>query len=852
MNSARWQKIGRLFDEALKRDREQRREWLKKQCAGDDALFDEVSSLLEADENSAAVLEQPLVDTSGEGEKYIGQLFGAYRISKHIASGGMGRVFLAHRHDGLYDQQVVIKVIHANLKSPSFRQRFRRERQILAGLNHPHIAHVIDGGLSDAGDPYLVMSHAEGLPLDRYLERERPSLNERLNLFMQICDAVIYAHRHLVVHRDLKPDNILVDAQGRIKLLDFGIAKVLEDSEDAFQTVVADAPAPFTPQYAAPEQIAGEPMTTLVDVYALGVILYRMVSGELPYRVTTTNRPMALRVVRDTVPEKPSRRAHPRLPYGGGSLRGDLDTICLKALKKEPALRYESVEMLKNDIARYRQGLPISARDDTLSYRLKKFAGRHAVAASLSGAFSLILILVVILYTMQLKRETGRARQEALKSRQVATFLTDLFDAAGPQSTRGRALTPLELVQTGSEKIEKGLSEQPAVQAEMFALIGDVYRRIGEYERAARMENKALERNLTLYGVNSEQTARNYLLLAGLYYETSDMERARSHYQRALNLQDYVTRQPAIFQADIMMGLGNLHYEEGGYSRADSFYNAGLRLYREAEGNASTAIATALNGLGDTARKLGRYRQAESLYKQALTMRKRLLGDDHADVAHTLNHLARLLYTTGDHTAAESYARQALALRVSIYGYEHLETIASLSNLANILNKNGRPAAAAVYYRRALKGLRIRLGPAHPYIAAVTNNLGKALMNQNKPDSAAILFRRGMTMNDSVLPPEHINRATPMISMGRLLLSQGRADSAQALLSRAYDIRRNKLGPDNRLSALAANALAECLLAQGKHKEAGKLLNGSLVVFQKDKNPHDLKATRALLARLPK
>ena len=852
MNSARWQEIGRLFDEALNIPAEKRREWLSARCAGDTALFREVDSLLQADENSAPLLQKPLIPAADEVQKYIGKIFGAYRITRHIASGGMGQVFLAHRHDGLYEQQVVIKIIRAGLKSSSFLQRFRRERQILAGLNHPHIAHVIDGGLSEDGDPYLVMSHAEGLPLGAYLKKERPSLEERLALFTQICEAVSYAHRHLVVHRDLKPDNIFVNPRGQIKLLDFGIAKVLEESDDAFQTVVAEAPAPFTPQYAAPEQIEGGLITTSADVYALGVILYEMLCGELPYRLNSADRALALRQVGEAIPERPSGRARAELPYAGARLRGDLDTICLQALKKEPARRYESVEMMQNDIQRYQRGLPVRARGDTRLYRLKKFAGRHSLALGLSAAFTFILFMVIFLYTLQLKKESERARQEALKSRQVAAFLTDLFDAAGPQSTRGRALTPLELVQTGTEKIEKGLSGQPGVQAEMFTLIGDVYRRIGEYERAARMQNKALERKLTLFGANSEPTARGYLALAELYYETGEMSLAKSFYERALALKEYVASRQDAFRADILIGLGNLSYEEGDYPAADSLYGKSLALYRGEEGEASVSIATALNGLGDAARKLGRYGQAEAYYKKALAMRQRLLGGDHADVAHTLNHLARLLYTTGDYGPAESYARQALALRASIYGYQHLETIASISNLANILQKNQQPAEAGRYYRQALKGLHALLGKNHPYIAAVTNSLGRTLLRRNKPDSAAILFRQSMAMNDKVLPPEHINRATPMISLGRLLTAQGRTGEALPLLRAAYDIRQNKLGPDNRLSALAANALAECLIAKGEFDRAGTLLDSSLAFFKKDKNPHDLKSTRALRARLPK
>lgn len=853
MNSARWQKIGCLFDEALNIETGKRRQWLKKQCGGDMALFEEVSSLLEADESGAApILQEPLVDRPREMKSYIGRTFGVYRISRYIASGGMGQVFLAHRHDGQYEQQVVVKIIHSSLTSSSFVQRFRRERQILAGLNHPYIAHVLDGGVSDSGEPYLVMSYAEGLPLDVYLKKRRPDLEHRLQLFLQICEAVAYAHRHLVVHRDLKPDNIFVNEQGQIKLLDFGIAKVLEENDSGFQTVLSDSPAPFTPQYAAPEQIAGEPITTSADVYALGVILYQMLSGRLPYRVNTTNRPLALERVRDTIPERPSKCLVPALPYNAGRLRGDLDTICLKALKKESLLRYESVEMLKNDIVRYRQGLPIVARDDSLTYRLQKFVGRHRIAVGLSTAFTLILLGVVVLYTLQLQKETGRAQQEALKSKQVAAFLTDLFDAAGPQSTHGRTITPRELVQRGTEKIEKSLSQQPAIQAGMFALIGDVYRRIGEYEQAIEMQNKALERNLTLYGGQSEQTARSYLLLADLHYETGDIPLAQSYYERALKLEGQVQLQRARFRADILTGLGNLRYEEGKYTVADSFYSQSLRLYRSEEQADSTSIANALNGLGDTARKLGRYEEAEAYYKRALALRKRLLGDDHADVAHTLNHLSRLYYTTGNYLQATSYARQALALRASIYGYKHLETTASLANLANILNKVGQAAEAESYYRLALNSLHILLGKEHPYIAAVTNSLGETLYKQGKIDSAAILFRQSIAMNEQILPPGHINHATPMVSLGRLLKEQGAMPEALSLLQKAYDILTTKLGQENRRTALAANALADCLLAQGKYERAGTLLKNSIAFFEKDKNPHDLKDTRELLARLPK
>jgi len=853
MKNERWEMISRLFETALALKEDERSAFLKKACAGDMVLLREVTSLLNSDSDIQEALQTSLLKNNAVSVDYIGKEIGAYRIERLLDAGGMGQVFLAARRDGVFNKQVAIKIIHAGLKSTQFIERFRQERQILAALNHPNIAALIDGGLTGDGTPYLIMEYVDGIPINRYLNTGQPDILERLDLFLQICDAVSYAHRHLVIHRDLKPGNIFVDTEGRVRLLDFGIAKVFDTNADSVQTLLPENAAPYTPQYASPEQIDGGAISTQSDIYALGVILYEMLSGCLPYSVENMALWKIREIIKQEIPRLPSVAVRiGSLPYPPKRLKGDLDKICLKLLKKEPGLRYESVTELQNDIKRHLSGLPVRAVNDNIRYRFIKFIGRHRFAVGLSFVFSITLLAVIALYTGQLREETAKARAEMRKSAQVADFLIDLFDAAGPQSARGKDATALDLLQSGAKKIEKSLLDQPGVQAEMFGVIGDVYRRIGSYKKAADLKNKALEKAITFYGAKSEAAARQYLELAVLFEELNDVEQATTYFQKAQDLSIYVTVYPETFVGDILLGKADLSYQQGRFKKSDSLYRAAYKRFMHENGPEAVSIASALNGMAANARRLGRYAQAEKLYLRTLNMRKKLLGPDHADVAHTLNHLARLLSAQHRNKEAEGFARQGLGIRLAIYGENHAESVASMANLAGILRANGALKESEKYYRRALPIIEGLFGKVHPYIAGISSSLGGTLYRQGKLNEAEKMFRRSIRISDRVYPSEHVSRAYPLLGLGELLLDRHKNKQALPMLKKAYELRKESFGTAHLQTADAANMLARCYIQQKNYQDAKKLLVQSIELYARQSNADGLAFAQRLYKQLPK
>ena len=466
MTPERFEEIRLAFDALIEHPPAERHEALEKIGEQDLDLRNEVEKLL-----AASGREYPLLDRqaashvlggllAGE-ENFEGREVGRYRVIRRIAEGGMGTVFEAHRADDVFAKTVAIKICAATLVGETTRDRFRRERQILARLEHPRIARILDGGTTDAGAPYFVMEYVDGLPLDRYVEERRLGLDERLRLFCDVCEAVAYAHRNLVVHRDLKPSNILVDADGCVKLLDFGIAKLLaEGTEGSQPQATRTLFRVMTPEYAAPEQVRGDPVTTATDVYALGVLLYELVTGRRPYRVERSAPSEWERAVLEQEPIRPSARVSTR-PEAAGSegrekaaltglqprqlrrrLRGDLDRIILKALQKEPERRYSSAEALASDIRRHLEGLPVSAHGDALTYRARKFVRRHRVGVAAAGLVFIALIGALVATSWQARR----AEREARKAEAVKDFLKSLFSASDPALAQGKQRTATQLL----------------------------------------------------------------------------------------------------------------------------------------------------------------------------------------------------------------------------------------------------------------------------------------------------------------------------------------------------------------------------------------------------------------------
>ena len=895
MDAARWTQIQTLFDAALDRPPEKRETFLKEACGDDPDLLDEVRSLLAADANAHPLLDSLALDAIALPDDLLptgilpadGERVGPYRIVEPLGHGGMGAVFLAERADGGFNQQVALKLIRGGMASKRIVRRFESERQILARLQHPNIARLLDGGLSADGQPYFAMEYVDGVPLDRYCDRHDGPVEERIRLVRDTCTAVQYAHRRLIVHRDLKPSNLLVTTDSepdpgaaQVKLLDFGIAKMLSDDDPGAGdgALTRTGRAVMTPAYAAPEQVQHEPVTTATDVYALGVVLYELLAGRRPFDLTDRSPAEIERIVSTETPDPPSAVAPPDRRR---VLRGDLDTICLKALRKEPERRYASAGQLAEDLQRFLDGRPVTARPDTAGYRIGKFLGRHRASVAVAAVVVCLIVGLVGFYTAQLAEERDRARLEAATATQVSDFLQDLFAVADPGRSGGEDLSARTVLDQGAARIERDLAGQPRVQARMMQVMGEVYQSLGAFDAAAPL----LERSLSLRRTGSDaapgDVAAGLHSLAVFRQETGDYVAADSLYRAALALQRDAPDPDAPAVAATLHDWGTLLHREGNYDRADSLfqqaltlrtdhfgaedprtastlneqatlrfdqgdragaeplYRRVLRLRQQAFDGDHPDVAMSLNNLAMVLRHQGRFDEARTHYEEALAMRRRLYDGPHPDVAHTLNHIARLYADQGDPAAAEPYAREALDMRISLFGEQHVEVTASMGNLAGILGGQGRHDEQAAYYRRALEIVRATLGDTHPYAAALTYSLGAALHADGDGSAAETRYRESLTLHRELFPDGHVNTAYPLIRLGTLLVETGRAAEAEPLLREAVALRTDGLGADHWRVAVARSTLGLCLTALDRAADAEPLLAESYEILLETHGPDD-------------
>ncbi|MEM6335703.1 MAG: serine/threonine-protein kinase, partial [Bacteroidota bacterium] len=505
------QRVLEMVERAFEVPAQDRAAWVAEACEGDEALRAEVEALLAADAEADAFLEQPVTHAGSIREAaalLAAELpaegrAGPYRLLQSLGRGGMGTVYLAQRDDGAFEQNVAVKIVRRGMDTDDILTRFRTERQILASLQHPNIARLLDGGMTADGRPYFVMEYVEGVPITRYCDEHRLSIDERLRLFATVCGAVQYAHQNLIVHRDLKPGNILVADDGTVKLLDFGIAKLLDPDFGGVEARTRTEMRVMTPEYASPEQVRGNVLTTASDVYTLGVLLYELLAGRRPYDLPSRLQHEIERVICAEDPARPStavkrvvtlRRRDgttetvspdtisERRNMPPDSLKrrlgGDLDTIVLKAMSKEPARRYGSAEQLAQDVRRHLDGLPVEARPATVSYRLRKFVERHRVGFTASMIIiGLTVALLSTTFVQQRRTEAAllRAETEAETSRRVAEFFAGFFRAADPRQAQGDTLTVYDVLDIGTRRIDAELASEPNVRAGLLLTLGDVY-----------------------------------------------------------------------------------------------------------------------------------------------------------------------------------------------------------------------------------------------------------------------------------------------------------------------------------------------------------------------------------------
>lgn len=798
----RWRQLEPLLDAVLECPASGRAALLDRLCAGDEELRAEVERLADACENAdEGFLAEPapqfaaplLAQLTSEREEGIRRgAVGPYRVVGEVGRGGMGTVYLAERADQQFEQRVALKLVRDGLDEPERMRRFLEERQILASLEHPNIARLLDGGVTAGGHPYFAMEYVRGLPIDRYCDENRLDVAARLRLFCRVCAAVQYAHRNLVVHRDLKPTNILVGEDGEPKLLDFGIAKLLAAREEP--GITREGFGPLTPEYASPEQVRGDAVSTASDVYSLGVLLYSLLSGHLPHRRAGLPPGEVERRMLEP-PERPSQAVlrtsgaiedpeRPSLPgpvsHARGTtperlrrrLRGDLDTIVLRALHPEPERRYPTVGELADDVRRHLDGLAVRARPDTRAYRARKFVTRHRWGVAAGSALVLLLVgfsTVTAVQGARIRESAARVAEERDRAQQGEAFLLGLFARSDPYAGSGEALSVRELLDNGVAELQRETADRPDTRARMFLAIGMAYYGLGENERAAALMDSS------------------YTLRRGLRGET-DPETIATANQ-----------------------LANVLRVAGRYDEAAALYQRILAARRSRHGDGAPEVARALNGLALVRWMQGRSDEAERLLREALVIDRRDAAVEPAHLAQTLNNLGHAMRDLGALAEAEALHRESLAVRRAFWGQEHFEVSVSLSNLAGVLRDRGDLAGADTLYRQVLDLRRRLVGEAHPDLAY--DRAGYALLLHRRGDLRAsdAMYRRALDVQLRALPPGHPLTAVTLTGHGLLLLDMGRPAEAEPLLSEALAARRRALTPGHWRIAETERALEKAL-----------------------------------------
>jgi eukaryotic-like serine/threonine-protein kinase len=825
MTAERWARVQALFEQALAQPHESRAAWAAVH-ADDPEMAALLALLLQADATDRGELEgavdAAIRAASNEADGTRETRIGPYRIVSAIGQGGMGTIYLAERADGVFDQRVAIKVVRGFLDHDRIR-RFRAERQILATLQHPNIARVVDGGTTDDGWPYLVMEHVEGLAIDAYAERHDLSLGERLALFKTVCQAVGYAHRHLIVHRDIKPSNILVTAEGTPKLLDFGIAKLLDsnDADPSAQTM--PGMHLLTPDYAAPEQVRGDPVTTATDVYALGVLLFELITGRRPHAFKALTAREIERVVCETEAPRPSTvRA---------AVSDDLDVIVGTALCKDVGRRYPSVEALVADLGRFLDGRPIHARPATWRYRAGRFVSRHRWEAGVAALFVAMLAAFSVLVTLQaarLARERDMAQQERDAAEEVATFLVSLFEVSDPGRSLGESVTARELLDRGATQVESSLSAQPAVQARLMDAMGRVYRQLGLLEPAATLLEKALARREGADGGVTDGLADTVAELGEVAREGGNYPEAERLHRRALAMRQQLHGQTHDKVAFSLNGLGLTLDAQARYPEAEAALRGAIAMWREVRSPGHPQVAMGLNNLGQLLRRTQRNEEAEPVLREALDIRRAAFKTNHPLLANSLMQYGQLQNQLGHFDVAERDMRAALDMRLAVLGPNHPLVGTAYNNLASLLHDTGSYGTAEPMYRAALAISVKAHGPDHPETAVTLNNLASLLEDKGDLGEAEAMFRRALDIRRAALGDEHPAVARGMHNLARTLIALSRYPEAETLLTRALEIRRKALGASHVEIAQTLGLLADVRARTGRKGAALALSDESV------------------------
>lgn len=844
---------------------EGRTDYIERVCGGDKELENKIREMLAQLEESDQFFEkrlgkneellkeidQLIADQAFDDDYFEGKTIGRWEILELIGHGGMGRVYKVQRVDESGIKQTgALKIIHKSLLTPTHMERFRLEQHILSGLQHPNISGFVDSGITADRVPYMVMEFVEGNTILEYCNKQRLTIEQRLQLFITVCKAIQYAHKSLIVHRDLKPENILVTREGRIKILDFGIAKLLDP--DLYENSAIETQPGMrmlSLEYASPEQISGKVVTTSTDLYSLGVLLNKLLTGLHPFDLNklTYKDVEQLLTEKDPLPastrfqsvsdaEKKNQLATERKSTPQelvNFLKGDLDAIIYKALHKDPERRYGSVEALITDLERYEKRLPVSARPDTFGYRVRKFSQRHTNAIVVAALLAVVLVGTVTMYTIRITAERDRAEAAVIqanieleKSQAIQNFLTGIFKTSDPYLSLGQNITALELLDEGAKRFERDLADQPLIKTAIMSTLGEVYTFLDEHEKADSLLTQALLFQKSRAEPDFQMTADALYRLGQLRYRQLIYDEAIDYLSQALEIYDENERLDTNAKAGTQSLMGTIMHDMGDFSVADSLLRNAVSIRREL--NSPTDLAISMNYLAMLLNDQGKFEEAEPIYKEVLDIQNRYLDPNDPAISYTTYSYAQMLWLMGDLEESELLFRKIVEADKRIFGEDHIEVALNLNMLGIVLMDQGRYDEAEESFQEALDIQYENFGENHPDYTATLGNLASLYFHTENYEKSLSAARQVLSIDMELLDPDNPIVATGLTKLTAALIAVGNIKEAENHLSTAFEIFRS-IYPENHHRIASSKVLQGMIaLKQEKFKTADSVLRQAL------------------------
>jgi serine/threonine-protein kinase len=790
MSDLNWEKVETIIDEVLDLPQNQRLIYIEHVCGHDPNLKTKVKQLVDSIFDSEGWLEELKNDFNTdissdlelreEASGFIGKQVGSYTIKEQIGQGGMGVVFRAERTEDTFDQQVAIKFIRHNQATKTNIERFKREQHILAGLSHSGIAQLYDGGISAEGFPYIIMEYVNGVPLNEYCAQHHTTIKERITLFKQVLEAVRYAYENLIIHRDLKPGNILVDSNGEIKILDFGISKLLQEETDLSLTYTGARI--LTPKYAAPEQIKQTGITTATDLYSLGVVFYELLTDKSPFDLDDCSAYEAEQIILNQPPVSPSSRVLERRI--SRQLSGDLNAIALKAIRKEPMQRYRVANEFDEDLDNYLKGLPVSARIDSVQYRTYKFFARHKQSLTIAGLLIILIFVFFAFYTVRVTEERNKARLEAQKAGAVTNFLTGLIEANAPGNTQGKTVTIRQFLESGFEEVQQ-LTETPVVQAEVLTTMGYTYRSLGDIQKAATLIDSALD-ILKREDIRNMQMAKSYNTYGIIQRDLGNYGEAQQALQQSIDMYHLIGETNGEDHAKSLRDLAYIERLRENFEEASQLIQKALDIENRLYDKPNIKMAETLFIYASILRYQDKYSKAIEIQKQSLAMVRKVVEGPHPGVATNLTNLANLYDINGEADKSTKYYKKALRMAETLYGDQHGEIANINSGLGGNYLEAGRLDSAEYHLQKAID-VQQNVNPESPLLGNMYNKYAHIFAERDqfiKADSLLLIAENTLGNSQSDLITVKINRAYIALQLRQLT-------KAESVLDEVFQINRD-------------------------------------------------------------